>query len=194
MGNNGDYMMWSEEKILEYIKNNLKESRYMHSLGVSETAVSLAKIYGADVDKARISGLIHDCAKEMGKDEMLKLIEDSGIVLDEITLKSPQLLHCHAGAIIAENMMEIKDLEILSSIRFHTTGKKNMSLIEKIIYLADYIEPNRSFKGIEAIRETAQVDLDRSVLMAFESTISFVMKNGELIHLDTIEGRNYLIL
>lgn len=185
--------MWTENQIIDYLKSNLKESRFKHSLGVRDTAVDLAKRYNADIEKARTAGLVHDCAKNMSGEEIIKLCEADGYELDEVSLKSPSLMHGLAGSIIAKKVMGIEDPEILSAVRYHTTGKKNMTLIEKIIYIADYIEPSRDFPYVEVLRETTKKDLDEGLLLAFNNTLKFVMDKGHLIHFDTVEARNYLI-
>lgn len=185
--------MWNEKKMNEYLKKNLKEARYIHSIGVMNTAVKMAKLYGCDSNKAKIAGLIHDCAKEMDKDKILQLCKSKGYSIDYVETKNPGIMHGTAGAIIAEDVMEVDDNDILSAIEYHTTGKKNMTLLEKIIYLADYIEPSRDFPGVDKLREEAFKNLNRAVLMGFDSTIKLVLDKGGLIHQNTTDARNYII-
>ena len=185
--------MWNEEQIIEYLREKLKKSRFDHSLSVRDTAVKMAKIYNADVEKARMAGLVHDCAKYMSNEEILNIADQNNICIDEIARANPQLLHGSIAAIIAKNIMGIYDEEVLNAIKYHTTGKKNMNLLEKIIYISDYIEPLRDFPGVDKLREKALVDLNAAMLDAFNNTIEVVIARNQLLHIDTIEGRNYLI-
>lgn len=185
--------MWNEIQMEEYLRNNLKESRLKHSLGVRETAVKLAKKYGANIEKSRIAGLVHDIAKEKKGEEILAICKGEGIKIDNFSENSPSLLHGEAGAIIARDLMGVADEEILKAIKYHTTGRENMGILEKIIYLADCIEPGRDFPGVEELRKLSESSLEAALLFSFDITIKSVISRGQLIHLDTIEARNYLI-
>lgn len=185
--------MWSEEKILEYLKENLNMKRLKHSLSVRDTAVKLAKIYGEDIEKARIAGLVHDCAKYMEKDKMVNIAEKYGYNINEICIKTPSLLHGAAGAYLAKNIMGIEDEDILNSIAYHTTGRKDMSPLEKIIYMADYIEPLRCFPGVEEVRNLTYKDIDKALIVSLENTMQYIIKNGQLLHCDTVEARNHMV-
>jgi len=186
--------MWKEEQIEEYLKENLSENRYKHSLSVRDTASLLAIKYGEDEFKARLAGLVHDCAKNMEPKEMMEIIYKSGYNVDVVCKNNPELLHGLAGAIRAKELMGIYDEDILNSVTYHTTGRKGMSLLEKIIYIADYVEPLRSFPGVDKLRETVSKDLDEGLLLSFNNTINYVISLGQLLHMDTIEARNYLII
>lgn len=186
--------MWSNEEILEYLKENLKESRYEHTLGVVKTAKALAKINGVEEEKAELAALIHDSAKNMHINSMKKMLEENFEQIDYIEEKTPQLLHGKVAAIIGKNIMGIEDEEILSAAAYHTTGKGNMTLLEKIIYIADYIEPNRVYPGVEELRKLTFEDLDKGVIVGLNNTINYILKQGGLIHPNTIEARNYLII
>lgn len=185
--------MWNEEEMKKYLNKNLTEARYKHSLGVMNTAVKLAEKYSADINKAKIAGLIHDCAKEMHKDKLFELYELESGEADKVLRNSPALLHGAAGAFIAKNTMGVQDKEILNAIKYHTTGRVNMELLEKIIYLADYIEPARNFDGVEKLRTLAFEDLDAALILSFDNTIEVVIKRGGLIHSKTVDARNYII-
>ncbi|KOF56731.1 MULTISPECIES: bis(5'-nucleosyl)-tetraphosphatase (symmetrical) YqeK [Clostridium] len=185
--------MWTENEIIEYLKKNLKESRFKHSLSVRDTAVKLAEKYNCDVKKASIAGLAHDCAKNIEDKEIINICSEAGYILNEVELKNPSIAHGLAGSIIAKDKMGINDEEILNSIRFHTTGKKNMTLLEKIIYIADYVEPLRDFPGVDELRKAVNDNLDEAMLLSFDQTIKYVIKREMLIHLDTVEARNYMI-
>lgn len=185
--------MWNEKEMLDYLHINLKESRLRHSLSVSETAVALATKYGEDIDKARIAGLVHDCVKNMKDAQLIEVARLHEIQLDEIYLQNPSILHGLVGSIIAREVMGIEDEDILSAIRYHTTGRKNMSILEKIIYIADYIEPLRKFNGVEELRSLSEMDLDAAVIQSLENTIKYVIIQKQLLHTDTVEARNYLL-
>lgn len=185
--------MWSEEKIQDYLKKNLRYKRYEHSLSVKHTAIRLAEVYNVDIEKAKIAGLVHDCAKNMNDEQILDIALKHGIKINEVCKESPQLVHGAVGAILANEIMEISDKEVLEAITYHTTGRKNMSILDKIIYIADYIEPLRNFPGVEELRELAFEDIDKALLKSFDNTIKFVIDRGQLLHFDTIEARNYVL-
>lgn len=189
----GDGKVWSEENIKDYLKVNIKEERYNHVLGVVNTAETLAKLYGEDISKARYAAFIHDAAKGKKDQELIDIAQSKGYELCQEEKRSPQLLHGVVGAIIAKDLMEIYDKDILNAATYHTTGKVNMTNLEKIIYVADYIEPGRAFKGVDELRQLTFKDLDTGVLKAFDNTIKFVIDKGQVIHIRTIEARNYLL-
>lgn len=192
--------MWNEKEMLDYLKKNLKESRLRHSISVSETAIELATIYGQNIEKARIAGLVHDCAKNLADDQLIKIATEHKIELDEVSKQSPQIIHGLVGSIIARDLMKIYDEDILNAINYHTTGRKNMSILEKIIFISDYIEPLRKFSGIEEeksleeLRILSRVNLDAAVIMSLENTIKYVIRQKQLLHIDTINARNYLLI
>ncbi len=181
------------DEIREKLKLALTEKRYNHSIGVMQTAVSLARQYGADVEKTAVAALLHDCAKNYSKSEMLELCEKYNVELDPISRESTGLIHGFLGAVIANEYYGADDPEIYDAIYFHTIGKPDMSLMTKIIYLADGIEPNRSYEGVERIRETAFEDIDRALILQIDSTIKSVIGKGGLIHTNTIDTRNFYL-
>ena len=186
--------MWNHAQIDDYLRKNLKESRYVHTLGVVQSACSLAKLNGVDEEKTKIAALIHDAAKNMKIDEQYKILKDSNVYMDVITENSPQILHGWVAAILAKDLMGVADEEIISAVKYHTTARRSMSKLEKIIYIADYIEPNRDYPGVEELRKATFSDLDKGLLMGIDNTITFVIKQGQLVHPLTIDARNYLIL
>lgn len=186
--------MWSEEKIIEYLRNNLRYKRFEHSLSVRDTAVKMAEFYKADMEKARLAGLVHDCAKDKSGEELMSLAAKGGYHLNDVVRSAPKLLHGCVGAIIARDVMGIDDEEVLDAVRYHTTGRKGMSTLEKIIYIADYVEPLRIFPGVDKMRQQVYVNLDETLIYAFDSTIKYIIEKGQAIHPDSIEGRNYVIL
>lgn len=181
------------ESALTKLKEKLSESRFKHSLGVMTTAEKLAKRFGADIVKSKLAGLVHDCAKEIHPREQLKLAENFGILLDEIERQETVLIHGPLGAFIAKKDFKIKDEEILRAIKIHTTGDKNMTLLDKIIFIADYIEPSRNFPGVDILRKQAHEDLDKAIVTAIDSTISHVMDKGSLLHPKTVNARNFIL-
>ncbi|NLA58362.1 MAG: HD domain-containing protein [Firmicutes bacterium] len=183
-----------QRRVKERLQEMISEERYLHSLGVADTAVRLARRWGADIEKARIAGLVHDCGKSPSRNILLKRVLEFGIVMDEIEEVEPQLLHGHVSAELALREFGIDDQEVLASIRYHTTGRVSMSLLEKIIYLADYIEPGRDFPGVDELRELAGQDLDMAVLRAMDLTLIHVIQRGLLIHPRTVAARNWLML
>lgn len=178
----------------ERLKKALKESRYLHSIGVCETAVEMAKLYGVDEEKAYIAGLLHDCAKCFSNEEQLRLCDEYGIELDEITLACPAIIHAPLGAAIAESEYGIKDEEILRAIRLHTTGGERMTKLDKIIYIADMIEPHRDYEGVDRLRKLAYGNLDKAMLASLQSTLKFNVQKGATIHPDTLSAWNSLLL
>lgn len=184
--------------IYENIKNEIKiilpKKRYEHSINVEFEAIKLAQIYGCDVEKARVAGIAHDFAKFYSSNDLIKIAQNYGIQIDEIQYNSPQLLHGQVASQICMDKYEVKDQDILNAIRYHTTGRKGMTLLEKIIFLADVIEPGRNFPGINDIRELATRDIEGSLLLACNYTLIFITEQNFLIHPLTIEFRNSLLL
>lgn len=186
--------MYDLEFLKGILKSKLPERRYNHSLGVYNTAVRLAKIYNVCIDKAGVAGILHDYAKYLSEDEARHYITEFQIEIDEVIDKQIDLAHGLIGAELVKRELEIEDIDILNAIKYHTVGRKNMTDIEKIIYLADYIEPNRKFPGIEEIRQIALHDLDRATLMALNNSINHVITKDSLLHSNSIFARNSLIL
>lgn len=179
--------------IHDYLKKNMKQERYIHSINVANVAHSLAKHYGIDENKAELAGLIHDCAKEESYEKLAYYARNCGFPVDEESFQITQILHGPASAYIARQVLGVKDEEILSSIRYHVTGKENMTIMEKIIFIADYIEPGRKFQGVEKVRTMVYEDIDKALLIAFDQTIMYIIERKMLLHHDTVSARNYLI-
>ncbi len=187
--------MMELEKINGTLSQSLSERRYYHSLGVAETAVKLAKHYHANEEKAFLAGLVHDCAKEIAPEEAIKLLQEKyRIIPDAMSLQMPRLLHGVLGACIAQSRFGIYDPEILDAIRYHTTGKAKMGLLSKIIYIADYIEPNRTYRDVDDLRELTFRNLEDAILFAVDFTIRDLVEKGKTIHPDTVHCRNDLLL
>lgn len=178
----------------EKLRQVLSDKRYNHSVGVWHTAVKLAERFGADVRKATVAGLLHDCAREMPNNNLLKRTVEFGIVVDSLEENNPVLLHAIMSARLAAMEYGVQDEEILRAIALHTTGGMNMSKLDKIIFLADFIEPGRAYPGVDKLRDFACKDLDRAVLAAFDQTICHLVKRKKIIHPASIGGRNELLM
>ena len=171
--------------------SHLKHSRIGHVLGTEEEAIRLAQSYGADVEKARRAALLHDCTKRLSLQEQLEICERYGVEVDELEKTSPNLLHSKTGAAIAQHVYG-ECQEVCEAIKWHTTGKPHMTLLEKILYIADYIEPTRAFPGVETLRKAVYQDLDAGVLMGMENTIDLMQRRGAPIHPNTPQARDAL--
>lgn len=169
----------------------LSKKRFIHTLGVVNSAMYLAKKYGANIEDAHLAALLHDCAKEIPLLEMRDLVAD--LPCDQDMLHSGALLHGLAGMVLANTQYGVTNPDILEAIRVHTTGKENMSKLDKIIFLADYIEPNRKFPGVNDIRLAAEQSLDAGVLCGFDMTIRHLIDSGDSIYPLTILSRNDLL-
>lgn len=178
--------------IQESLKKLQSAPRFLHSLGVQYTSANLAMRYGYDLKKAEVTGLLHDCAKYMSGKMMLQECQRNNIEISDIEKESSFLLHGKLGAFYAEKEYSVLDDEILDAIRFHTTGKPNMSFIEKIVYVADYIEPSRrNIKNIDQLRRVAYEDLDRAVYLISECILQYLDKKSDKIVIDPLTKKTY---
>ncbi len=178
----------------EQIIKDIGKKRYSHSLNVMEMALKLSEIYNADNEKVKIAAKFHDCGKIRDKTKLLEMAGEFDIILDQCMEHNIELIHGPLGAKIAKERYKIRDKEVLNAIKYHTTARENMTLLDKIIYISDYIEPGRKFPGVEEVRELAFKDIDKSIIMAMDKTINFLIDNKNLIHTETIKARNYLII
>ena len=186
------------EYYMEAVKKVLKPKRYTHSVGVMETAGELATIYGVDVNKAKIAGILHDNAKYLAADELINLCVQNNVPFTKEETKDDKttnsMLHSKAGAILARNIYNIEDEDIINAIFYHTVGRPKMSRLEEIIFVADFIEPNRTQNSnppLETLREIAKKDLDKAVFLVCESTIGYLSTSGQTINAATLETRDY---
>lgn len=180
------------KKELNILKENLTEKRFNHSIQVAKEAKSLAIEHNEDKEKAFLAGLIHDCCKCFSLPKIYETCEKYNFKLDEVLEKQPDLSHSFLGYYVAKDIYNIQDENILNSIKYHTTGRANMTNLEKIIYIADYIEPTRPyFEGIYKARELAYKNLDMAMDYILESTIQFNNKKGRIIHPLSIEAYDY---
>ena len=190
-GTAADLKNLSLEQLRPVALSCLNHRRIPHVLGTEQEAVRLAERWGADAEKARRAALLHDCTKKLSLPEQLALAERFHVPLDEMERREIKLLHAKTGAGIAEAVFGT-DEEITNAIRWHTTGRGDMTLLEKVLYLADYIEPTRVFPGVEALRRTCYEDLDAGLLLGLEMTIGEMETRNAPIHPKTLEARDAL--
>ena len=163
------------KKILKNLEKELDYKRLEHTRGVELTAAALAMAYGTDIEKAKMAGLLHDCAKGYSDEKKLALCEMYSLPVSDIERTNPGLLHAKLGAYIAKKDYEIDDPDILSAIEWHTTGRPNMTLLEKIVFVADYIEPSRTkLPGMDEIRKLAFTDIDSAIVKILDNTLKYL--------------------
>ena len=177
------------------LQRRLKRSRFAHSIGVANTAVALAKKFGVDETQAYVAGLLHDCAREFENDELPAEAQRRGIEVGEVERALPLLLHAYIGAQMVAEVYGVDDAQIQQAIYRHTVGAANMTALDKIIYFADMIEPNRNYPGVEKLRALAETaELDEILLTALSESIIFVVQKNSLVHPSTVAARNFLLL
>lgn len=173
------YRQLSIDEMYDKLANMIPDKRLKHSVGVMETAVRLAPVIGADVEKARVAGLLHDCAKKLSHQQMLEACERGGVALDAGEAENEPILHAPAGVQVARYEFGVTDREVLGAIRRHTTGAPEITPLEILIFVADFIEPNRKpIPGLDDIRRAAETDLVRAAVMCAQSTRAHVTRNG----------------
>ncbi|MDO5718570.1 MAG: bis(5'-nucleosyl)-tetraphosphatase (symmetrical) YqeK [Tissierellia bacterium] len=176
-----------------YLKERLSDKRYHHCLRVMKLSGQLAERYGADISKAELAGILHDAAKE-NEEELLKAYDISDIIPLEDIDKYKSILHGPLSREVARNVFGIEDDDILSAIAYHVTGRENMSLIEKIVFIADAAEPGRKYGNAAEINKLAFVDLDNALIEVFNSKIEYCIKKNSIIHPLSVDSRNFYIL
>lgn len=192
MDYSNEYTAYSRENLMQKIQMRMSEQRFKHVLGVEETDVALAKKYGASPEKASIAALTHDYAKERPDEEFKMVIVRDGFD-PELLNYNNAIWHGLVGASFVERELGITDAEILHAIRVHTTGAAKMSLLDKIIYVADYIEPGRDFPGVQDARAIAWADLDEAVAFETKHTLAHLLAQEQQIYPKTIETYNYWV-
>ncbi|NLY20813.1 MAG: HD domain-containing protein [Tissierellia bacterium] len=173
---------------------NIGEKRFNHTIRVVETAEKLAKFYETNIESAKIAAYFHDCGKFLDKSLIWSKAEKYGLDIEDEMRQSPQIIHGFLAAKIIENDYGIEDIDILNSIRYHTTGRTNMSTLEKVIYISDYIEPGRSFEGVEIVRDMIYKNLDMALYTALNQTINNLIVNDIYIAKNSFLARNYYLL
>jgi predicted HD superfamily hydrolase involved in NAD metabolism len=182
----------TEREMRKKLKTMIPAKRYRHSLGVLREAVRLAKIHGADVKKARVAALLHDCAKSYKDQDAMDAAARHGLVPDSCQAEEPKLLHAPLGVALARKEFGVEDPDVLSAIGCHTTGKENMTLLEKVIYMADMVEEGRDFPGVREMRKTARRDINEGLIQAIGECIAHVRRKGRTLHPDSVQALAYL--
>ncbi|MFD2702120.1 bis(5'-nucleosyl)-tetraphosphatase (symmetrical) YqeK [Paenibacillus shunpengii] len=185
-------MQLSRDDLIKAVSEQMPPQRWKHTQGVMETAVILAERFGADPRKADLAAILHDVAKYWPVNEMEKVIRENGLNQD-LLLHDKQLWHSEVGAFVAERDYGVTDSEVLNAIKWHTSGRVNMSLLDKVVCLADYIEPGRDFPGVNNIRELAEHSLEEALLAGFDGTITHLITLKKVIYPLTLFTRNDLI-
>lgn len=177
-------------KIQKKVEKALSEKRYEHTLGVAYTAAALAMRYGADIESARLAGILHDCAKNLGDEKLISLCEKYELPVSECERTNPFLLHGKVAALIGKKKFKIADEDLLNAVTYHTTGRPGMSLLEKIIFISDYIEPNRdTAPNLTSIRALAFEDIDLCLIKILEDTLNYL--NGRRASIDPMTQMTY---
>ena len=182
------------EDLRKAMKKVQDDERYEHTLGVAYTAACLVTLYDVDVEKATTAGLLHDCAKCMDSNKKLSLCKKYGIEVSDIEKRNPSLLHAKLGARLAREKYDEKDKDVLNAIENHTTGRENMSMLEKIIFVADYIEPGRNkAPDLYEVRKMAFSDIDKALVKILQDTLMYLERKGEEIDPATRATLDYYI-
>ena len=179
------------ESIKAEVEKVLSARRFKHSASVADTAAALAEKYGGDADEARLAGILHDITKELSPEEHMKLVRKYNITLDEDEKAAPKLWHAITAPPLLKERFGVSDA-IASAVRYHTTGRADMSLLEKIIYLADYMEPSRDFDGVEKLRRLTFENLDDALRLALRMSVEEVKRSGKKVHKNTLEALMYM--
>ncbi len=185
--------MWTEPEIDAYIRKHLKEGRYLHTLRVVKASGELASLHGLEVKKARLAAYLHDSQKFRKENELREYLSSHPEGRREST-RPAEVLHGFAAAVFAETEAGISDPEILDAIRWHTTGTAGMCDLAKVVFLADMIEEDRDFKGIDALRKLSGKDLDSAMLFGLDLSLSYLIRSGKYIDPDTLNARNHFLV
>ena len=182
------------EEFINEIRKQLGDYRFIHSLNVAKTAVELAKRYGADEEKAYTAGILHDVLKDKTPEYLLGYLDENGVLLTQVERSNHKLYHAMAGAVYVKNELGITDKDIINAIRYHTTGRKNMSLLEKVIYIADFISEDRNYDGVERMREKAKLSLECAMEEGLQFSIIELSEKLLPIHPDSIDAYNQIVM
>ena len=172
------------------VRQRLSEKRFYHSQCVAEEAVRLAVLYGADPEKARLAGLLHDILKDTPAEEQLKILQGFCIMMNDTELANQKLWHAISGAAFLEFGLGIRDRELLSAVRCHTSGRKNMTLLEKVLFVADYISADRDYPGVEELRAVARESLEEAIIEGVAFTVQELMSRREPVASASIDAYN----
>lgn len=185
--------MISLKECEKWSRSLLSDSRFDHSRCVSEEAGRLAEQYGADAAKARAAGMLHDICKEMTPEEQLKIVGRFGIMMNETEKQAQKLYHAISGAAYAEHVIGVKDPEILGAIRWHTSGRAGMTLLEKVVFTADFISADRDYPGVEEMRRLAQTSLEEAMLFGISYTVTELMEHRLPVDIHTAQAYNDIL-
>lgn len=188
-----DFTVDKYEGYKKILRERLTERRYAHSLAVADSAVELARRFGADEDRAREAGILHDIMKDTREDEYLQLFEKESIILTRCEANNKKLLHAIAGAAFIRSELGITDEDVINAVRYHTTGRAGMSLLEKVVYIADYISADRDYNGVEDMRRLSRTSLEEAMLFALKFTVCKLAEKEKPICPDSVECYNELI-
>lgn len=186
-----------EDKYTEYkelLKNRLTPKRYNHSLCVADEAVRLAEKYGGDVEKAYLAGLLHDITKNATPQEHLHIFEEFGIMLNSVEKNAEKLWHAISGSAFIEHKLNICDNEIITAVRFHTTARKGMTMLEKLLYLADFTSADRDYDDVDIMRQKVDISIQSALEYALSYTINDLVSQNKPLHIDTVEAYNEITL
>ncbi len=182
--------MFRNDEYKAILKERLTEKRYIHSLNVADSAKELATIYGADAEKAYTAGLVHDACKDMPAGLQLSYLLENKVPLTELEINTPKLYHSICGRAFVEKEFGITDEDMLNAVRYHTTGREGMSLLEKIIFIADFISAERDYNGVDVMRRKAVRSLEEAIVEGLSFTIKDLIDAGRVVHPDTIGAYN----
>ncbi|MFT8322372.1 MAG: bis(5'-nucleosyl)-tetraphosphatase (symmetrical) YqeK [Bacillus sp. (in: firmicutes)] len=181
------------EQALAIVKEQLTEQRYLHTVGVMDTAIKLAEKTGENVEKAELAAIFHDYAKFRPKEEMQQIIMEQKMDPQLLTFH-PELWHAPVGAYLVEKEAGIKDKQVLDAIKYHTSGRPGISMLEKIVYLADYIEPGRKFPGVEEVRELTAANFEKGFITSVKNTMNFLITNNRPVFPLTFQMYNSIVM
>lgn len=181
------------DEIKEKLQKMLSPKRFAHSVHVMEASRRLAEKYGEDPEKAAMAGLIHDCARDLGKTETIMLCSKYGIAIDDIMQCQPELLHGKVGAFLARDIFGVNCHQILAAVSEHTMGREGMERLSSIVFIADYIEAGRVYPGVEAVRKAAEESLEKAIVAGIDNTIEYILAKGNLLHPQTVATRNWAL-
>ncbi|KAA9005427.1 HD domain-containing protein [Paenibacillus spiritus] len=185
-------MEYNRRELMQSVSAQMPEKRWQHTLGVMSSAAELAHRYGGDPDKAELAAILHDVAKYWPVERQRAVIEENGLN-KELLLYDKQLWHAEVGAFVAEHEYGVTDREVLDAVRYHTSGRQQMTLLDRIVCLADYIEPGRDFPGVDRIRELSMKSLEEGLIAGLDSTISLLIAKRRIIFPLTVLARNDLV-
>lgn len=185
--------MISLSECQELVRKMMGEKRFYHSLCVSKEAKRLAEKYGANPQKAEIAGMLHDICKEIPENEQLKIIADFDIIMNNVEKSTQRLYHAISGSVYLKNVVKIGDEEIIGAVRWHTSGRKGMTLLEKVIFTADFTSDDRDYPDADEMRRLAEISLESAMLFAFSYNIKKLAQENSLIDINTVNAYNEII-